>query len=141
MSTCFTFPSLFQAAGLHKGHGESHSGSFHEDEDKSFLWKFLLVVAGVYVFFVFETVTNLFFRRSIVHSHDTEVKYFNSEISASFARNYIRNRVQFRRWNLLKIVISFICPQQIYQPILHIAISVIFIYGNYYLLYNNIEVS
>ena len=69
-----TILSNFQALGFHANHDHDHSSeSSHESEDRDYLWKFLLATAAIYAFFLFETLTHLFLRKSIGHSHSVEV--------------------------------------------------------------------
>lgn len=55
-----------------------HADSSHEDNDKSYLWKCLVVVGGIYGLFLFETLTHFFFPKSLGSSHSIEVNYSNS---------------------------------------------------------------
>ncbi|XP_028398216.1 zinc transporter ZIP10-like [Dendronephthya gigantea] len=61
------------ALGFHANHDHSHgSESTGESEDRDYLWKFLVATAAIYVFFIFETITHLFLRKSIGQSHSME---------------------------------------------------------------------
>lgn len=70
---------FWQAFGLH-GHKEErhgHNPDEHED-DKGFVWKALLLMASIFVFFIFETLMHLSLKGKDVdrkgHSHiDVEV--------------------------------------------------------------------
>lgn len=64
-----------KALGFHAGHDHAHdSETSGENEERDYLWKFLVASAAVYGFFLFETLTHLFFRKSIGHSHSIEVR-------------------------------------------------------------------
>ena len=69
---------LVQALGLHAHDGEGGAHDSHEEEDNSFIWKALVVLASIYGFFLFETVMHLALKSKIGehggHSHnDVEV--------------------------------------------------------------------
>ena len=66
-----------KALGLHAHHDEGGAHDSHEGEDNSFIWKGLVVLASIYVFFLFETVMHLVLKSKVSehgHSHiDVEV--------------------------------------------------------------------
>ena len=64
---CFNILIYLQAAGFHA----HDSSSAH---DRSYLWKFLVAVAGVYCFFLFETISHLFLKTNLGHQHAVEVR-------------------------------------------------------------------
>ena len=65
---------IFKALAFHAGHDHAHdSETSTENEERDYLWKFLVASAAVYSFFLIETLTHLFFRKSIGHSHSMEV--------------------------------------------------------------------
>lgn len=71
---------FMQAFGLHahEDEGGAHGHDSHEEEDNSFIFKALVVLASIYGFFLFETVMHLGLKSKIGehggHSHiDAEV--------------------------------------------------------------------
>ena len=68
-----------QAFGLHAHEDEGHgTHDSHDEEDNSFIFKALIVLASIYGFFLFETVMHLGLKSKIGehggHSHiDVEV--------------------------------------------------------------------
>ena len=67
-----------KALAFHAGHDHGHDGhdseTSGENEDRDYLWKFLVASAAIYGFFLFETLTHLFFRKSIGHSHSPKLE-------------------------------------------------------------------
>ena len=58
--SCLPRLLFLQALGLH-GHEKEGGGHGHEEheEDKEFVWKALVLMASIYVFFLFETLMHL----------------------------------------------------------------------------------
>ena len=62
-----------QAFGLHAHEDKGGAHDSHEEEDNSFIWKALVVLASIYGFFLFETVVRLALKSKIGEHVDVEV--------------------------------------------------------------------
>ena len=74
---------FLQALGLH-GHEEEGAGHGDEEheEDKEFVWKALVLIASIYVFFLFETLMHLILKGKVGESNGN--MHTDAEVSNCF---------------------------------------------------------
>lgn len=70
------------------------------DKDKSYLWKFLAAVAGVYGLFIFETTTHLYARKRPGEKQTIEVRPKNSRknLNVKLKFSYSAMKYIFIHW-------------------------------------------
>jgi len=61
---------VFKVVGLHSHSGDGHD---HENEDKTYIWKLLIIIVGIWVLFIFENSIKILVRKRVSKIHKNSV--------------------------------------------------------------------